>query len=88
MHLHLVRFQFVKRFFIDAVQWDTNGNTRASGTDYGSHHTPIIGWKDTIMVPPGDGVTTYQVTTIRAQFQRHGRLSRITATSLTTRTIP
>jgi spore coat protein A, manganese oxidase len=71
MHLHLVRFQFVKRFYIDAVQFDLNGTLVQVGPTLGV--TPSDnGWKDTILVPPGDGVTVYQVTVIRARFQKTG----------------
>lgn len=71
MHVHLVRFQCVKRFHIAAAAFDASGAMNQVGPTL----SPLpfdLGWKDTILVPPGDGVNTYQVTVIRAQFTRKG----------------
>jgi spore coat protein A, manganese oxidase len=67
MHVHLSRFQVNQRFFIDAVQWDTNGALVQVGPSLAPQAFDQ-GWKDTVAVPPGDGVTTYQVTVIQIPF--------------------
>jgi spore coat protein A, manganese oxidase len=71
MHLHLVRFQVNQRFFIDAAQFDTNGTLVQVGPSFSPQYYDL-GWKDTVYVPPGDGVTTYQVTVIDSIFKRLG----------------
>ncbi len=61
----------VKRFFIDAAKFDATGQMLQVGPTLAP--MPFdAGWKDTILVPPGDGVTTYQVTVVRQQFLRKG----------------
>ncbi|HEY9074447.1 MAG TPA: multicopper oxidase domain-containing protein [Desulfobaccales bacterium] len=71
MHVHLVRFQFVQRFYIKAADFDNKGLLTQVGPTLGALSFDQ-GWKDTILVPPGDGVNTYQVTVTRAQFTRTG----------------
>jgi spore coat protein A, manganese oxidase len=71
MHLHLVRFQVRNRFYIDAAQYDNFGRIAQVGPTLAAQAFDH-GWKDTVLVPPGDGVNTYQVTVIRANFQRAG----------------
>lgn len=68
MHLHLVQFQVLDRFAISMADYDNLGVlNEIAGTRTG----PQIydqGWKDTVLVPPGDGVTNYMVTRIIARF--------------------
>jgi FtsP/CotA-like multicopper oxidase with cupredoxin domain len=71
MHIHLVRFQVIKRFYIDAAQYDATGTIAQVGPNLAIQPFDT-GWKDTVLVPPGDGVTTYQVTVVRSHFPRLG----------------
>jgi spore coat protein A, manganese oxidase len=67
MHLHLVQFQVLDRFMIDANVFDSTGTlSEISGTRSGPQAFDV-GWKDTAYVPSG-GTGTYQVTRIIAKF--------------------